>query len=103
MVRRLIESDYAANGNQATLERIRFWSMESRTPGILVELASRFPEVIRNLVEERPLLASGLRGDVNALENELAGEERAERNRDRVYWKPLVKELESLRHRERPS
>jgi hypothetical protein len=37
-------------------------------------------------------------GKVAALEHALLTEEAAERKKDKIYWSPLLKELEELRH-----
>ena len=99
MVRRLLEADYAANRKQATPERVRFWILESRTPRILMELSTKFPDVAKEMQGTRPLLKSLGGGDADTIEKALFEEEIQERGRDRTFWTPLVRELEDLRHR----
>jgi hypothetical protein len=43
-------------------------------------------------------LANAASGETAELEHGLLAEENAERQRDRIYWLPLRKELEKLRH-----
>jgi hypothetical protein len=45
------------------------------------------------------LLALAATGNPTGVEGALAAEEAAEREVDRVYWRPLRAELEALRHR----
>jgi hypothetical protein len=52
----------------------------------------------RRLISKRPLLAGAILGRTDELERTLNLEEAAERERDRLYWLPLRKELEKLRH-----
>ena len=51
----------------------------------------------RRQVAVRPLLTHATT-DAAALESALLAEETAERARDKIYWFPLRRELESLRH-----
>ena len=98
MIRRLLEADYFLHRKKPTAAQIRFWFRELRTPQLLVELADSQSASCRPLVRHRPLLAEALWGNVDALERALREEEHAERERDRLYWFPLRKELEKLRH-----
>jgi hypothetical protein len=100
MIRRLIESNYVHNRENATREQILFWLAESRTPEILLELASVYPDVLPKLSSTRPLLALAESRDRDALRAELEAEEKRERQLDREYWHPLRAELEQLRRRE---
>ena len=45
----------------------------------------------------RPLLSHARAGDLVALRPALDAEVRAEQDKDRAYWEPLKRELESLR------
>lgn len=97
MIRRLLEADCFSNRDNPTSDRIEFWLKELRTPELLVELSSEFPELAESLIDVRPLLRSAKRADEDRLSEELAAEERAERDADRDYWRPLKAELEQLR------
>ena len=98
MIRRLIEADYASQENPS-LQQVKFWMLESRTPKILFELSRRRPEHIESLKTMRPLLSLIQTGDRDGVELALDKEEKAEREADRRYWEPLRKELEELRRR----
>jgi hypothetical protein len=98
MVRRLVEAHHAEHERDPGDEDVRFWLRESRTPRLLVDSVRRFPVQAARAVAERPLVAIAARGDEAALEAALEDEARTERQRDREYWQPLLKELESMRH-----
>ena len=101
VVSALVESHYFAFQNEPTPERITFWLTEARNPESLIELAARFPVEGQVLSAQRPLLATALKCDVDALRRELMEEELRERQRDREYWAPLKAELEVFRRAER--
>lgn len=96
MIRRLIESHYVAT-ERPSLDTIRFWMKESRTPRMLLELAEQYSDIVDELSVIRPLLQAARRGDEFEVEQELDKEQKLERERDKQYWLPLVQELESLR------
>lgn len=98
MLQRLLEAHYLQHRATPTPERLRFWLKELRTPELLIEAVKAAPEWIRELTVARPLLALAARGETLALNEALSGEERNERERDRIYWQPLKTELEKLRH-----
>ncbi|HET6977698.1 MAG TPA: hypothetical protein VFI24_15310 [Pyrinomonadaceae bacterium] len=98
MLRRLIEVNYFANRENPTREQIRFWFLELRTPDLLIELAQTQGRIPGQLCRKRPLLKLALTVSKRGLADALHAEERTEREADRQYWKPLKKELESLRH-----
>jgi hypothetical protein len=98
MIRRLVEAHYFQNRKEPTRPQIRFWLCELRTPGLLIEIAQANSALCRRLEEKRPLLRYAAAGAMAALEIALREEEMAERERDRIYWRPLRKELERLRH-----
>jgi hypothetical protein len=98
MIRRLVEAHYFENQSKPTPAQVRFWFQELRTPELLVELASRYPALCRRQAGQRPLLTHAQSGNATRLEQALASEETAERQRDREYWLPLRQELEKLRH-----
>jgi hypothetical protein len=98
MIRRLVEANFFENREHANAAQIRFWLKELRTPELLVEVAQKNSKVARQLSAKRPLLRFALAGEIGKLDKALAGEESAERERDRRYWLPLRKELERLQH-----
>ena len=103
MIRRVLEAHFLQHRDQPNPEQLRFWLRESRTPAMLMELAERFPDQLAAMVPQRPLLAQARSGDEGAIARGLETEERQEREADRLYWLPLRRELEQLRHRRRES
>ncbi|MDX2226126.1 MAG: hypothetical protein SFY92_03365 [Verrucomicrobiae bacterium] len=98
MIRRLVEAHYFQNIHQPTAPQMKFWFQELRTPELLAQLASFKPALCRRIIPQRPLLTHALSGKLARLEAALAREELIERKKDRVYWLPLRRELEKLRH-----
>ena len=98
MVRRLVEANYFAFRDEPTPERIRFWLMELRTPGLLVEVARVHKSEASELSIKRRLISDAIVGDEQEVEAGMHSEESAEREADRAYWAPLRAELEKLRH-----
>jgi hypothetical protein len=98
MIRRLVEAHYFQHRRRATRAQVRFWLRESRTPEMLVEVARSNGALARRNVAARPLLAQAIAGNRAGLERALAAEAATERRRDRIYWLPLRRELEALRH-----
>jgi hypothetical protein len=96
MIRRLIEADYVGHP-EPTHEQLRFWMMESRTPGMLIELVREHQHLADALKDLRKALIHADAGDESAIESELEREQKAEREADRLYWRPLRSELEELR------
>src|SRR5262249_463644 len=92
------EADYLQNCASPGATHLRFWLGELRTPELLVDLAAQHPDLCRELIPERLLLALALRGDTDALGHALGEEERQGGERDRAYWRALKRELEKLRH-----
>jgi hypothetical protein len=97
IIEALVEGHYHATGSEPTPQRIRFWLAEARGPERLVELARRFPTEVRAFTDTRPLLVHALAGDLAVLRPALDAEVRAEQDKDRAYWEPLKRELESFR------
>jgi hypothetical protein len=97
MLRRLLEANYFKHRERPTLQQVRFWMLELRTPELLIELALAKPQLRRRLNETRALLNFAKPGNEAALADALLKEELAEREIDRRYWAPLKKELEQLR------
>jgi hypothetical protein len=98
MLQRLVEAHYLQHRAAPTPERQQFWLLEMRTPELLCEVAQAAPAIARELEAKRPLLCLTVATKAGELESGLADEERAERERDRIYWQPLKAELEQLRH-----
>ncbi len=98
MLRRLVEAHYFQNREKAGAARQKFWLLELRTPELLVELARTNPGLCRRLMSRRPLLAHARSGRITQLESALLAEELHERRADKRHWRPLLKELETLRH-----
>lgn len=103
MVRRLIEAHYFEHREKASAAQVRFWLRELRTPELLVEVARRWPAVWRAQKRRRALLALARPGGETDLAEALVREERAEREADARYWRPLKAELERLRHERTPA
>ncbi len=93
----LVTIHYRENGAAPSPAWIEFWLGEARTPETLVKLCHRFPDEAQGLTGARPLLAHAIAGDLAALRPALDAEVRAEQDKDRAYWEPLKRELESFR------
>jgi hypothetical protein len=98
MIRLLMEGHYFEHRKDSSLERQKFWLLELRTPSLLIKLARIYPSLCRQLTPKRPLLAHAVSGEQMQLERALLAEETVERERDKIYWQPLRRELEKLRH-----
>ena len=98
MIRRLIEANYFGNCDRPNAAQIKFWLLELRTPELLVEVAKKNLARAKKLAGKRPLLRLALSGKMDKLEQAVAAEEQAERLKDKIYWTPLLMELEQLRH-----
>ena len=98
MIKRLVENDFAINKDNPSDEKIKWWLIESRTPENIINLCSKYPALVRDLMPIRPLLSAAISADRQDLELKLILEEKLERQNDTAYWAPLKKELESLRH-----
>lgn len=98
MLRRLVEVNYFANREHPTRQQIRFWFLELRTSELLIELAAAQNRLPADLIRKRPLLKLVRAGNESVIAAALVEEEKLEREADRQYWKPLKRELESLRH-----
>jgi hypothetical protein len=77
---------------------VKFWLRELRTPELLIEVARVRPALCRRISVDRPLLRHATADNVADLHRALVEEEIAEREQDRIYWQPLRRELERLRH-----
>ena len=97
MIELLVAIHYRENSGSPQPEWLKFWLTEARAPELLVELARRFPDEARALADLRPSLRQALVGDLAALRPAFDAEVRAEQDKDRAYWEPLKRELESFR------
>ena len=98
MIRRLVEAHYFQHRKNPNPAQVTFWLRELRTPQLLIELAQNHTRLCRQLAPGRPLLAHAALGEPVKLEQALMAEEAAEREHDKIYWLPLRRELEKLRH-----
>ena len=97
MIRRLMEAHYFQHRKNSKPAQVKFWLRELRTPELLMEVTRANAALCRRLMTVRPLLAHATT-DAAALERALLAEETAEREQDKIYWLPLRRELEKLRH-----
>ena len=98
MIRRLAEAHYFQNRDEPKPTQATFWLRELRTPSLLIEVAQSNGAAARSEAKKRPLLVEAIDGNAARLERALRDEELIERQRDKAYWLPLRKELETLRH-----
>jgi len=98
MIRRLVEANYFQHVEKPNSAQIKFWLLELRTPALLVDVARSHETLAKKLVTKRQLLTHAVSGNLSLVERALAAEETAERQKDKIYWTPLFKELERLRH-----
>lgn len=101
MIRRLVEASYLAGHDTPSASALAFWLRELRSPDLLIRAAQAHPVETETLRGERPLLELASAGEPITLLAALRAEEDAERERDRLYWAPLRRELEALRRSER--
>jgi hypothetical protein len=101
MIRALVQTHYLRYRDEPSPERIDFWLRQSRTASTLVAITNANPQRAGELVAVRPLLSHACQGSEADLEAALIDEENRERQIDESYWRPLLKELEDLRHRKR--
>src|SRR6478735_8709389 len=64
---------------------------------ILADVLRLWPQDAKRMVAERSLFGLAEAGHISQLREALSSEERAEREKDRLYWEPLKAELEELR------
>jgi hypothetical protein len=103
MIRRLVEAHYFENRESAAPEQVAFWFREMRSSQLLIELAQGDASLCVRMARERPLLSHALDSALADLERGLkSDEETDERQKDRLYWLPLRRELEELRHPKAP-
>lgn len=97
MIRRLVEADFERHKENPDPEHLRFWLRESRTPRMLLDLATRYPRLFDAERARRPALSLAESGKEEELAKALLEEQERERARDREYWAPLRRELETMR------
>ncbi|GAB4180887.1 MAG: hypothetical protein Fur0032_21900 [Terrimicrobiaceae bacterium] len=97
----LVEGHFQAFQCHPTGERIAFWLGESRSAERLMDLAAQFPADAVRWKDARPLLALAIAGDLVGLREAFDAEVRAEKEKDRIYWEPLKREMEAFRRAER--
>jgi hypothetical protein len=98
MLKRLVEDDIILNKAYPSNDQVKWWLLEGRNPSSLIMLVGKYPEIVKECLNDRPLLASAINLDTPKLEYRLHEEEMRERQKDIEYWVPLRKELEALRH-----
>ena len=101
MIRRLVDAHHSRHNDEPNANQVRFWLRESRTPEVLIAVAATHPDIRDTMLAERPLLAETMTASKSALQEALTQEEADERERDKTYWAPLKRELESLRRDKR--
>lgn len=98
MLKRLVENDIFLNKKNPSIERVKWWFLQSRNPDFLIALGGKYPGILKESISSRPLLSAIAGQDLSRLDRELREEELAERQKDIKYWAPLKKELEMMRH-----
>jgi len=101
MVARLVERRYLAIDSPPSGNELRFLFRELRTPDLLLEAAERYSDVASQFAAQRPAVRAAVSGDRAGIVSALKTEEEDARNRDRLYWDPLKRELEQFRHERR--
>lgn len=100
MLRRLVDASYdSARDGDASPDQVQFWLSELRSPEFLREAVMRFRDMAARSTRHA-VVASVTGGDIASA---LATEQAQEMSIDRVYWAPLRRELEALRHAARRS
>jgi hypothetical protein len=100
MIRRLVEANYFQHFEKPNVAQLTFWLLELRTPALLIDLAHNHVSLAKKFVRKRNLLSYALSCQLDHLERALLAEELIERKKDQLYWSPLLRELEKLRHPE---
>lgn len=97
MIQRLMEVRYLSSVDEPNAEEIQFWLSELRTPELLVDASSRFPDQAHQLSKHRPLLIAALANNLEDLIRQLNEEMMIEKEQDRLHWQPLRTRLATLR------
>lgn len=96
MIDRLIQNDIML-ADKPSAEKISWWLLECRRPDSLIELAKRHQDAAKKQGGRRPLIEYAIEENPGKLRIALKSEEESEKEKDRLYWAPLRKELEMLR------
>lgn len=80
MIRRLVERSVYSTEGTPTAEAVRFWLRELQSPELLIDVARRYPEEAAACL--RAAVRAAEAGDVDAVEQALEQEQRAERAAD---------------------
>lgn len=97
MIRRLVETAYFSLPPAPENDQLEFLFLELRSPDLLVKLATQFGQAAESFAPRRRAVNQALCGSVETVAAEFALEEAAEREADRIYWRPLKLEMEQLR------
>jgi len=68
---------------------------------VLIAVAADHPEILREMLSVRPLLVETMSASRSALRKELDIEMREEMEADAASWRPLMRELKSMRFEKR--
>lgn len=98
MVERLVEELYFNVDQSAATEDVDFLLRELRTPELLMEAVTRFPQMSRDMAPWRPAVEAALSGDIDQVRAALRIEQDEAMHRDKIWWEPLKRELEQFRH-----
>ena len=101
MIRRLVERAYFDLPSDPPPDEVDFLLGELRTPELLLDLASRFPDRASRIAPGRAAVRAAEMRDSAQIAAALSAEENAERESDRHYWAPLKEELGQLRRSRR--
>ncbi len=82
MIRRLVDAHYDEFSSEPNDDRVRFWLRESRTPEVLVAVASQYPQLLNEIQSARPLLAEARADTGSVLQEELEREQATEKRVD---------------------
>lgn len=101
MLKRLVNNDIILNKHNFLNDRLRWWFQECRDTGLLIELAVKYPKIVKKCITNRPLLTLAISADIQKFNVQIHDEEMLERQKDIEYWAPLKRELEILRHKKK--
>ncbi len=99
----LMDLDYHGGGDAVQREQVRFWLRELRSAQTLIECVARFGGEAIKLTAERPLLGLAIQADHTGVADALDEEERLARRADEARMRPLLDELQRMRHTARRS
>lgn len=101
MLSRLVNNDILLHGSRPRKGDVSWWLRECRSPEILIRLVEEHPKHAEHSARTRSLIRLAIIGNETALTAALAEEEALERQKDRNYWSPLLKQLERMRRERR--